>query len=669
MKTLLVLFVCCASVGVLQAQSAFEDARMLADNRWAVPAGGGSQKLSINVTAQNYKQVLPLLFRYLNDAQRQQIQQTSDAGEQLDLCKQFYQSNAYLTVAGSVQDSPLAGASVQSSAAALAQTVGGLNVTTVADGLARFLVTRMKQELSVMFFDQFNTTLQQQPDLKALFPHTVTILLTAQSEIYFYQRYLPALREAFSQDLANLIPQVNQWIQSPPSDPKSVLKDIKKDPKVYSILRLAMQAVTELHQGEHPGDILHTLSQLPYLDTVDQQASPMLRTADLLSQSLRNTSGSERYWITGTDFRRFEDIGFTKLFFGLLHQHSLSEPIVYTSGKKLDDILSEAAPQFDKLEKLRQYILSLRTSFDDVHKNLETIRQPDGTASLNNYFSLAQNLINTCDKLFLIKPLADVTTAARQPQGWYTQLKAYTQHVADLYADVSTKAYQSAVWEMAAIANLALGAEKAKPLTDGLVKYGTFIASVASAKSSEEVQEAIEAIALPPGSALIKRMSPFNISVNSYLGLYAGNEYLEHNNVDLGKTGWGTTYGLTAPVGIAVSTNMTHKGKTLGSLSAFVSLIDVGAIASFRVKDDATEQLPEIKLQNIFAPGLYAVYGIGKTPLSIGYGWQKGPQLRQVNVPDPNNPGTFTNTLLNGYRWSFFLAVDIPLANLYTRTR
>ena len=119
-------------------------------------------------------------------------------------------------------------------------------------------------------------------------------------------------------------------------------------------------------------------------------------------------------------------------------------------------------------------------------------------------------------------------------------------------------------------------------------------------------------------------------------------------------------------MGLAVSKQLNFPFRS-GSISLYASLIDVGAVASLRLKNDSTEHLPEIKFENIIAPGLHLVYGIPKTPISIGYGWQRGPQLREVHVPDPGG-GEPINQLVSGYRWAFFLAVDIPLFNIWTRS-
>ena len=53
-----------------------------------------------------------------------------------------------------------------------------------------------------------------------------------------------------------------------------------------------------------------------------------------------------------------------------------------------------------------------------------------------------------------------------------------------------------------------------------LYKYGTFMAAVVQAKSSDDIENVIESFALPTGSARIKRESQFNVSLNAYAGLY-----------------------------------------------------------------------------------------------------------------------------------------------------
>ncbi len=91
-----------------------------------------------------------------------------------------------------------------------AGTPAGLT-TMMIDGMAKFLVKRTKEELSSVFFDDFEKLLNDQKDLQKFFPSTFTILHTAKDEIYSYQVYLPALQEAFKNDLDNLLANAYTW--------------------------------------------------------------------------------------------------------------------------------------------------------------------------------------------------------------------------------------------------------------------------------------------------------------------------------------------------------------------------------------------------------------------------------------------------------------------------
>lgn len=86
---------------------------------------------------------------------------------------------------------------------------------------------------------------------------------------------------------------------------------------------------------------------------------------------------------------------------------------------------------------------------------------------------------------------------------------------------------------------------------------------------------------------------------------------------------------------------------------------------------EAVETFPELIIGNFITLGAYLVYGFPKAPISIEYGWQRGPQLRGIttitNIEGETPVVNFD--LANGYRWNFFIAVDIPLFNLYTKAK
>lgn len=190
-------------------------------------------------------------------------------------------------------------------------------------------------------------------------------------------------------------------------------------------------------------------------------------------------------------------------------------------------------------------------------------------------------------------------------------------------------------------------------------KYGLFIANLATAKTPEDAEKAIEDAVLPVGSSSIKKYSRWNVSVQSYLGAY-----YTPNTKSLDNKLWNDQFGVIAPIGIAAS----YGFKKAGSVSVFATLLDIGAIVDYQLKYDSagtsnTAQVSKeytITLGQIISPGAYLVYGFfGNLPLSLGFGGQYGPGLGKI---DSNGATVVDNPY---WRWNAFLAVDIPFFNLF----
>lgn len=192
------------------------------------------------------------------------------------------------------------------------------------------------------------------------------------------------------------------------------------------------------------------------------------------------------------------------------------------------------------------------------------------------------------------------------------------------------------------------------------------MAGIVKAETPEEAESAIEAAALPAGSSSIKKNSDWNFSLNAYIGGYYSNYTNDVDKID----GSNSKINVAAPVGFAFSKGLGHfrNGSTIGSLSAYITLIDVGAIAGYRLSNDSTALEQKITLDDIFAPGGYLVYGIGLPfleyiPLSIGYGWQYGSKL-YFKRPS----GTLATSDKSRWRSNWFIAIDIPLTNFWTKS-
>ena len=192
-------------------------------------------------------------------------------------------------------------------------------------------------------------------------------------------------------------------------------------------------------------------------------------------------------------------------------------------------------------------------------------------------------------------------------------------------------------------------------------QYLPLLAELAQADTPDKVQHVVEQLAAPVGSYRGKRGAGNRmISVNGYLGAQGGPEWLGGGGIPKAPS---FQAGVFAPIGLETSWGF---GKS-SSLGVLLTVIDLGAVVSFRTSSDTTThgtgtdtvtvaQSPQIGLSQVFSPGLYLVYGIPCTPLTLGAGGSLSPELRSV---------TFTSTgaeeQVSVFRLSAFLAVDVTI--------
>lgn len=191
-------------------------------------------------------------------------------------------------------------------------------------------------------------------------------------------------------------------------------------------------------------------------------------------------------------------------------------------------------------------------------------------------------------------------------------------------------------------------------IRNAILLYGTFMADVINAESSDDVKQALEAAAAPPGSSRVKRELEFNLSLNSYLGIGGGIERL----LDADENAVRPTVGLSVPVGLAFSFKLPKSQR--GSYSLFFPILDIGAVTAFRF-DDTNNELPELEFKNFISPGAYLNYNFYKAPLTMGLGWQYGPQARGVDG--------ITGKTSRSWRFLFNLTIDVPIFNLINGDR
>ncbi len=636
-------------------QNAFYDATSIFNN-CVIPGSGTNFKTDpISVT-----NLSAYLRNYLPDAVKNNASLTED-----QVLAQFA-SNPFIgrqiqTLRGGGATSPIA-----SFISTASSGLGNLDVTTFADGLAKFLVKRSKEELYVSFFENFHDkVLKKYPEFAIIFPHTT--LLVSNFKAWEYSNIIGTLREAFDKDikevLVNLpkILSINTASTATCDCTDSALKRIKKlqiffttDPKGI-VIAAAFYLGGEFVSGKKISTIIddiassQIISQIPITNPQDQaNFINAIKLLKIINRSIRSNEAGKDYVSMGDLRTLLSDNEVRPIFFALLYQQIKVENITFNTMNLADAIKTTNSKINGVVQYIRNFLNTVET-FSNAMDKLREAKQ-NGKTDLSGYwaaiFESAKEILPAIINIEIIDPNLHV------PNDVTKVIEASTKTI-EIAQDISVRNYSAVIIDILTILPRDSSLHDFKEF---IVKYGSFAANVVQAKNSDDVQKAIEAIALPVGSASIKKNTEWNIALNAYLGGFYGNEYLSEK-----KTGnWKPISGVYAPVGVTLSRGL---GKNKGSLSLLVSVIDIGAVASFRFTDTSTEKLPKLTLQNIFAPGFGLVYGVPKWPISIGYSYQFGPVLREINATDkvvsdkPNK------------RWQFFLGVDIPLINFYTKSR
>lgn len=212
-------------------------------------------------------------------------------------------------------------------------------------------------------------------------------------------------------------------------------------------------------------------------------------------------------------------------------------------------------------------------------------------------------------------------------------------------------------------------------IIDKLSVVGSFATDILRTKNSSELAKVFEAYASPVNSYKIKRTTRHSLAVNAFVGAYGGIEY----SAPYEKKGF-NNFGITVPIGItyswasrknltAIKTDNVKRGngifwgcnkqlKFLTGSAKSISFIvfDITAPFVFRFREGEDSKLPnDIKIQDVFAPGIIFSYHIRKHPICFNLGAQLAPRL--VNIDNTANRSSLM-------RFNVGIAFDVPLLQI-----
>ncbi|MBK8041349.1 MAG: hypothetical protein IPK21_01045 [Haliscomenobacter sp.] len=306
-------------------------------------------------------------------------------------------------------------------------------------------------------------------------------------------------------------------------------------------------------------------------------------------------------------------------------------------------------------------VAAITSKFIEVAHETERLRDSlqviqDRKPQFMDYFPmvrLAMDLLHT----LIENPLTEGDTLFKNLR----QLPEITGQTLSMFENVQAERYGSALFNLVELFRLVSQEDQAssarwQKLRSDFLLYGSFMANVATAQTAEEVKGALLAAALPPGSSRVKREDSFNLAFNGYLGVTGGREALSNGNA---VTKEAYTIGLSMPIGVAVS--WKFKSSQSASYSLMFSMLDLGAVASFRLGDQDAGLLPELSFENLVAPGAYFLLNLPRSPFSLGVGSQYGPRARKITLANG------LETRSSAWRWLLFAGVDVPIFNFATQ--
>jgi hypothetical protein len=348
---------------------------------------------------------------------------------------------------------------------------------------------------------------------------------------------------------------------------------------------------------------------------------------------------------------------------------------------KIDGWLGDHhTPTFDKWnaadwQTIAETLDSVAGTFQTLHGDTLSIPYPAGSVSdlmplVDDVASIGKALLDDMGSLTQaicrptpVPPCAamDVTTATATVDAVSLRLDAFIS----LVGDVKAKAYPAAVGETISFLQSYGNQDSGDPVLSFLKESGPFIASVATAKSTADAETALQSYSLPAGSYTQKQREAFSVTLNGYFGVTAGAETLLGGLEGTAAARTRAHLGFTAPVGLDFNWGSDLGGgkangsNQTGAWSLFVPVLDVGAVASWRLGSSGG-QVSSVTWPNIVAPGLYVVWAKKGTPFSIMVGAQYGPELTKISTGGGN---TIERAALQFPSIEF--TFDIPIFNLY----
>ena len=580
--------------------------------------------------------------------------------------------------------------------------------SALIDGTAKFIGERFKEEVTRLYINKFRTRLDSVTYFDKLLPKTFDFL--NEADVFNYQELGNDFKDAFEQDLENTLTNLRDLIETE--------KDIheKLDTNLRNAFVFSLDLAEKLINEYHPVEILDYLEQEYDFKTKGDKSYQgyydLSKGLNILQYNLQRRKPSEDDdEIPIGEEGDYKDIW---LPYELIKKMNTPEEVIYFSAflyhqdtsffKRLfDPILKEYNASIENFnmtkEEVEKQDASKKDELDEDTVNKIGANLYEGLISpiitlLNDIEKIqVKDQLNGDDYVGIIENFVGILEVLESLGiDWGNDFILFSkdgedllEKIIDVYRSIYRKDYaylvSSGSYVIAALLEDALTQSKDTSkvnfiqLLQAYKKYSSFMVDIVTADNSDDVKEAIKRH-VTKFSFLDKRRSRVSITVSAHPGIVAGLEQLS------GTTNFKWNVGITAPIGFEFAWGHKDKeelilansklsryefvdGNQLTSFkgsytSLMLSIVDIGAVFNYRLTNSDSALPHDITLKQVFSPGISIQHGFKNSPLTLGFGVQYTPELREITSEGNTD-------IENSLRLQARLTWDIPLMKLLAR--
>jgi hypothetical protein len=522
-------------------------------------------------------------------------------------------------------------------------TGGATALPTLAVGAASFFVERAKDELAFGFITTLGRNVQNDALIAGMLPRSHTLIRRINTETF--QSLMPVVRSSFVSDVADLplrADTVLTLLKLPDAQ--------KEEAKLYlQTVAIAYERGREIHGGTLPAIALSNLAGLEKEQLDHDQARLALRLVGTVAREYVAGGGEPMVRV----LTRGDQAWLRRYFVALVGRELLASEPDSVSGQFMSILATretDAVMLTSQIhafrERAAEATATAATAAAVVTAAAEELKE--GGDRLEGVDRTLASAVTVLSTLQVVSRFTHVPGEPTPPN--LAVLDAGMEDAIRITQSLVDRDYLALVTWISHNPRFDLCWEASEQACATRMRYLGVAASLATARTAEEVSTVLRTASAPLGSYRAKRgranqyLAPRTVSLVGYPSLAAYN----HNTVE--GDGIAKSYtGIGLPIGPEVSF-----GIPLGALSIFVPLVDFGPLLNdgFGIRDDAEA---EFDTAEFVSPGIALVFNAFRgLPISMGVG------ITSARNPAYSQEGSQPSRVV---RSLLFLGVDATLFN------